>query len=179
MRHWLRKRNMFLFFERCSPFFMICDNFMCHFRATGKKLVKFLFIHRAHPFAAFSRSFSIQTTACRFFCCPYTCSCSFTLTARVHLSIKNIFVDKRKCLDENNEYGLPIMIYFFHLRVRVLLLELQKVLHKCIFYTDMEEIELIFEILWRWIDTSTQTYVLFFQPRLQKNKMKKNKTKKA
>lgn len=47
----------------------------------------------------------------RVYLCSFFAACSFIwfLTARVHLSIKNT-VDKHECLNENNEYGLPIMI---------------------------------------------------------------------
>lgn len=79
---------------------MICDNFMCHFCGAKKKY------HRGNVGCVCPFMFDARVYVCSFFA---ACSFIWFLTARVHLSIKNT-VDKHKCLNENNEYGLPITI---------------------------------------------------------------------
>lgn len=83
----------------------------------------------------------------RVYLCSFFAACSFIwfLTARVHLSIKNT-VDKHECLNENNEYGLPIMI----LRVCTLWQRVER-----LFFVQMKN---VYKILWRWIGTKIHTY---------------------
>lgn len=116
---------------------MICDNFMCHF-LLEQKIPPWQNVGCVRPFM-----FDARVYLCSFFA---ACSFIWFLTARVHLSIKNT-VDKHKCLNENNEYGLPIMI----LRVCTLWQRVER-----LFFVQMKN---VYKILWRWIGTKIHTYL--------------------
>lgn len=72
------------------------------------------------------------------------CSFIWFLTAHVHLSIMNT-VDKHKCLNENNEYGLPIMILWACTLLCTECGTAAQMFFSCRWR--------MYKILWRWIDT--------------------------
>lgn len=138
----IKQRYLFFLYEELFTVSMIWDNFMCHFCL--KKIVeKISYTHPVHPYIG-----NVEYSPFMFVYYIYVffaCSFTWSLTARVHLSIKNI-VDKHKCLDENNEYGLPIMI-----------------LWACTL-TKRSRIKMFlcrrgaYMILWRWIETQTHIH---------------------